>query len=1343
MLRTWVPAPAWRHASRRLVKAPFTLVGLDSVVERIGEALVAAHRAGVAHRDVCADNVLYDDAQQPFLTGFGIAATDATSDTIDGDVIAFVDLLRGILARTEIRSESDRGSLESILRRGVIGEIVSIADLTEQWRTTRRGQSAEPSGEPFTVGGTAGEVIANPFKGLRPFTEIDRDDFFGRSAVIDVLDTALHTRSFVCVVGSSGSGKSSIVLAGLVPLLRDRSVLVTTMTPGTHPLSSLGDAIRRVATERQVAIAHDDPSAMLRQFVIGAPALLVIDQLEELWSGSTPDERHDFTVAIVDALNAPGSQLSVVATLRADFYGEALTDPILGEFVHAGTFPVLAMNAIELVEAVTQPILRLGLRLEPGLDARIVSDVLAQPGGLPLMQSALATLFDERAGSVVTNHAYDALCGIAGSISFAAEGLYLTLDPDERRQVRGLFGALISPKLDGPDLRRRARRSELSDASASVLDRLHRARLITFDRDSATGEPTVEVSHESMFLHWPRLRGWIEDDRHDLIERGVVREAAAAWDASGRDPSHLLRGARLGRADGVDTARLDDIQRIFVAESDRQRRLEAAKERHRLRRTQGLLAAALLLLVAALGGGGLAVSQRSQARRAEQQANGNARRADANAATAQANADRADKNAATAASNADLARTNAADATASRVDAELREVSLQARTLAHTQPDLALLLAAEVAHRLPGPAANDAVLATLVTNPAISRIVDIGLTSDDNGVGSAATAAPGPLVISTYVRTLVVDRATLTPTGVSWPHPPGDAIVSVNSAGTEAVTVTNAGVAERHDLQTGNPAGPAITVTPSPSRRIPTVYLGGKLVIADGSRVLTFDQGSGVPSNSLEFSDPIIAIAASSDLGSLAVLTTTRTELVDVASGRRGPLAIVALSAAFSADNATLYLSEQIGARDLNMLAIAVASASKTATLKVPDAGLGAATMVLDTGQLLIVSANLGASVLVDGALKSSRTITGSNVSLMLLPWPDGHAVASLGRRLVIVDTTSTPAIATKLGFTGYVQLSADGTRLAANDATGTSVRDASTLQPVGPTITELPATQLPGFEPFRLAISPDGAYVAGTPGSDPLTPVGGITVRMFSTVTGLQVGPDLPAGTISSPSFSPDGKLLAIHTNDGVGIYTVPDLTLTRSVPIDDQLAVGINWSPDSTELTMRGRIPHAYRVDVSRGGVTPLPFGHWSDAYSADNTTVASAGLGPIDITTRATGAVTQLSAFSDWTLEIAFVPGTTWLGRKTNSGWELVDTQSQTLVGDKLILPVDANVGQGQITPDGSAMIVTGDDTHYESTSTPSTGHRPRAKSPTATSPPANGPDTSVPPRRITPRALNIPD
>ncbi|MFT3854900.1 MAG: hypothetical protein QM733_19505 [Ilumatobacteraceae bacterium] len=674
-----------------------------------------------------------------------------------------------------------------------------------------------------------------------------------------------------------------------------------------------------------------------------------------------------------------------------------------------------------------------------------------------------------------------------------------------------------------------------------------------------------------------------------------------------------------------------------------------------------------VLLAAALVVGGLALAQRSAARRAEQQANTNAVRADANAATAKANATRADENAATAEINAGMARSNAADATAARVGAELREVSLQARTLADTQPDLALLLAAEVAQRQPGAAANEAVLATVVANPSISRIVDLGLTADDIGVVAAAASITGPLVVSTHVRTVVVGRDTLTPTGVDWPHAPDDALVALNASGTVAVTVTDAGDVQRHDVTTGDLVGPVITVAPLSVQRIPVAYLGDHLVVADGSHVLTFPVDPAASPTSTDVAGEVTGIAASPDGTTLAVLTAGHTELFDTATGRRRPVAIAALSAAFSADGSTLYLTEPAGASDLSMVGVDVRAGATTGALTVAGVGLGGTMSVLDTGELLVSSSELGTSVLVDEALTTSRRITRSNVSQILLPWPDGHAIGSLGSRLAVIDTTATPAIATRLGFTGYVQVSADGTRLAANDAGGTSVRDTATMQPVGPTITALPAPPLAGFEQYRLAISPDGRYLAGAPGSDALGAPGQIVVRMYDAATGSQLGPDLPAGTLPSPAFSLDGRLLALHSPDGIGIYSVPDLALVRDVPIADPLGVGITWSPDSSELVMSDRIPHASRVDVATGTVTTLPFGHWRAGYSADGRFIASAGLGPVRITDRATGAVTEMPAFADWTQEIAFVPGTTWLERKTTSGWELIDTTTQTVVGD----------------------------------------------------------------------------
>ncbi len=266
----------------------------------------------------------------------------------------------------------------------------------------------------------------------------------------------------------------------------------------------------------------------------------MIDQFEEVFTGQAAADAHDFLDALAVAVEDPTSPLRLITTLRADYYHRPLEHPTFAPILRAGSIDVLPLAADELERAIVEPARALGVSFEPGLVARIAAETVGQPSPLPLLQYTLSELFERRtldgdaSADIVTIAAYDELGGLAGALSARAESIYDDASPSQRAAIRTVFGRMTNPGEDTTDLRQRVGVADLANSADTewVLDRLGAARLVTFDRDVSTREPTVEVAHEALLRQWPRLAGWLDEDRDVLRSAALI--AAAAHDLGSR-----------------------------------------------------------------------------------------------------------------------------------------------------------------------------------------------------------------------------------------------------------------------------------------------------------------------------------------------------------------------------------------------------------------------------------------------------------------------------------------------------------------------------------------------------------------------------------------------------------------------------------------------------------------------------------------------------------------------------------------------------------------------------------------------------------------------------------------
>lgn len=476
----------------------------------------------------------------------------------------------------------------------------------DEWER-RWHQAAEEETEDRRATDAAAEA---PYQGLARFEADDQARFFGRDRLVERLERMIAEQPVVVVVGPSGSGKSSLLRAGLIPRLGK----TRTLAPGPHPARTHADALASDA------------------------AVVLVDQFEELFTLCTdPDERTRF----LDLLFS-GPRRRVVIAVRADFYGHLTRDPRLAEAAQDATLLVGPMSPDELRETIIRPAALGGLVVERTLTARLLAEVADEPGGLPLLSHALLETWRRRRGRTLTEAAYEAAGGIHGAIARTAEELYADLTPAQAATARRVLLRLVTPGQGTPDTRRPADRAELAfgdtvvggagagrraveDAGAGnvavgetavgeatgddaavgeaavgeaadtalVLERLARARLVTLD------DGTVDLAHEALLTAWPRLRTWIDEDRERLRAHRHLTEAAHTWETLDRDPDSLYRGVRLAGAEEHFGARPDELTPL---EAEFLARSTGARHRaRRQRRTRLALLSALVVLCLVAG----------------------------------------------------------------------------------------------------------------------------------------------------------------------------------------------------------------------------------------------------------------------------------------------------------------------------------------------------------------------------------------------------------------------------------------------------------------------------------------------------------------------------------------------------------------------------------------------------------------------------------------------------------------------------------------------------------------------------------------------------------------------
>ncbi len=434
-----------------------------------------------------------------------------------------------------------------------------------------------------------------PYRGLARFETGDSGLFFGREQLTADLVELLRRRRFAAVFGPSGSGKSSLLRAGLIPVLQHaqepdlRPAAIRILTPGERPARSHAPLLTP-------ATPHDGSA--------GVDTFVIVDQFEEVFTlCHDAAERARFIDLLLTA-RQPESRLRVLLAVRGDFYGRCAEHRDLADALRDANLLAGSMSQAELRAAVVKPAKAAGLTVERALTARLVKEVADAPGGLPLLSHALLETWRRRRGKTLTLAGYEAAGCLDGAIARTAEEVYGRFTDGQAAAARRVLLRLVAPGDGTPDTRRPVERAELPgtgrDDTARVVDALAGARLLTLDGD------TVEMAHEALITAWPRLRGWIEEDRERLRVHRNLTEAAHAWQELSREEGALSRGSRLAaaREHFGDAPREDltDLEHAFLDASH-------AHEQKGRRRSRLVLTAVTAALCLALVAAGLAVGQ--------------------------------------------------------------------------------------------------------------------------------------------------------------------------------------------------------------------------------------------------------------------------------------------------------------------------------------------------------------------------------------------------------------------------------------------------------------------------------------------------------------------------------------------------------------------------------------------------------------------------------------------------------------------------------------------------------------------------------------------------------------
>lgn len=967
-----------------------------------------------------------------------------------------------------------------------------------------------------------------PYQGLAPLEAEHADRFFGRVGLLDRLLDRVARLPLLAVFGPSGSGKSSLLRAGLIGRLSTdprhagqwRTLV---MTPGEQPMDALAHQVAKLSgtdVGRVREALATDPAALdvaLRAALSRGPEsvrlLLVVDQFEEIFTVcQDAPVRARFLRSILDAIQSRDRRVTVVLGVRADVLGrmaesQELVDA-LGDEAYLLVGPV---TAADLREIITGPAALAGLSVAPELVATIVADADDQPGALPLVSHALQETWRHQTrmgrNAVLTVAAYEASGGVRGAIAQTAEQVYAEFVPAEQAAARRIFLRLTALGEGVEDTRRPIARTELDGlaeprAVDAVLAGLAKARLVVL------GTETVDVAHEALVRAWPRLRRWLTDDRATLVVHRRLTDATRIWDQLGGDAGALYRGAQLVVAQAWTQdhpGELNQRETAFLRASSDLAEAEAASDRRRARLFQRLVAAVSILLVLAAAGGALALAQRQQAQRRQ-------------------------------------------------VVALADELSLRARSLLATDSDLAGLLAVQADRLSSDPETRGAVLSVAAApvrtefNVGGPVITTLAFNADHSVLASAAgTGAVDLWNPTTGARTGTLSGLTGRATSVAFS---GDGAL-VAAAGAGAIILWDAGT-HRVVQQLAEPQlGSAMAYSLD----------GTKLAVSVGAGdIALYDVRTGARRLLHLHPTPLTSLSFSADGTMLASASGTGDPVVwNVASG-----AVLTQITAPHAYTVAFALTGYVLAASADELGVYMWDLAGGQATRLPDLPLSGRygwSISAPTRDVIAVADEAGTITVWDIRRRTAVEVfrdRGRSETVSVAISPDGALLSSAGFNgtIIVHDLQHTPFASSAAKVTD-VKVSPDG-QLVATAGDDNAVRLWDTHGTLLSTLDGHPD------QVASVSFSPDSRLLAAVTRN--------MTLTIWDVPSRLRVIPTLRPNTLGASTevaFNPAGTMLAVATL-GPYLWDVRDLQhpVDRSTSIDRRLTTTIAFTLDGRHL-------------------------------------------------------------------------------------------------------------------------------------------------------------------------------